>query len=178
MKSSMAPSGYKRAELDKPLEIEEGEIWLVPVPADFNVSRAKVLSAHEIEYEGKKYTLGPSGLPLGPTQLLTPRGKDSELKPAKNHRIEGLMSLTQNANLPEPDYSSECKPRQPVPQRTGLRIRHWASGYGPGSETVDENVSTHVKGSAAEDASPKHSSRKRSKHEDSQKAKKKKKERK
>lgn len=174
----MAPSGYKRAELDKPLKIEGKEVWLVPVPDSFVVSKAKILSDHEIEYENQKYSLGPTGLPLFPTQLLLPRDKDSELKAAKNVRIEGLMSLTQTPNLPEPDYQTECQPRKSVPPKTGLKIRHWASGYGP---STNNESNGEEKSKETEEGSPRkqgHTHKKRSKHDEGHHSKKKKKEKK
>lgn len=143
----MAPSGYENSKLSPSINLNNKQVYLAQVPADFDIASARFKSDTEVVANGVTYFVNSSAV-LADCKVLNEEASD-EYTPSKIN-ISGLLALTQKVQLPKVDFAKVHQPKQKVPQRLGMEMRHFPSGYGRNNYGITKNASKSAAGKTSE----------------------------
>lgn len=133
----------KQMGLKRPEALEEvgkkQQVWLIKLPQDVDVSEIKSIPVtggeDEFEIAGKVYSIASddSGKGLGKEgkfTVLVPTKKDgiSSFK-ASDLSITRFLDVCEKVKIPSIKYDKVVVQREDVEKETGLRMRHFPTGY-------------------------------------------------
>lgn len=124
----MAPHGLERTSLGNTLDLRGKEVYLAQVPAGFDVSKAAFKSETEVVCDGVSYFVSSSAK-LAPCSVLN-ESHNGRYEPSGT-KLAGLLAFTQKVQLPKIEHAKVYTPKPRVPQRRGLHLRHYPTGYAP-----------------------------------------------
>ncbi|GAV29201.1 hypothetical protein PMKS-002683 [Pichia membranifaciens] len=130
--------GLKRPEALEAVGKKQ-QVWLIKLPQDVDVSKIKSIPVsggeEEFEIAGKVYSIAgddsSKGLGKdGKFTVLVPTKKDgiSNFKPS-DVRIARFLDVCEKVKIPSIKYNKVVVQREDVEKETGLRMRHFPTGY-------------------------------------------------
>ncbi|AET39957.1 DNA-directed RNA polymerase I subunit RPA34 Ecym_5185 [Eremothecium cymbalariae DBVPG len=151
------PRGYKQCQhlnkFNKPSKADKKEVWLLKVPKSLDISKLKTLP---IDFTGD----APSELSLGDRKYLLREDllqEDQQAQDSKGNKfsimvpnnednltvdcklsIAKFFNVSEAVDIPAIQYDQIRTPRQDVLKVTGLKMRHFATGYNAEDFDIDE----------------------------------------
>lgn len=125
----MPPHGYESYSANS-VNLDNKQVYLAQVPADFDPRQAEFKSETEICCQGSTYFVSTSASIAG-CDILS-QSKNGILSPSST-KLAGLLALTKKVSLPKVDYEEAIKEKPLVSSVHGLRMRNFPTGYGPKS---------------------------------------------
>lgn len=137
--------------------MENKEFWLIELPSTLDVSKLQSLpisadftGSTSATINGESYSLTSSDdhtlikpgedIKLSSLRLIAPVGERDSTKTLTltDKSISKVIRVTPDVKIPEIDYDKEIQPQPEVKQLTGMKLQHFASGYGPEPENESE----------------------------------------
>lgn len=137
--------------------LEDKEFWLIELPSTLDVSKLQSLpissdftGSTSATINGESYSLTSSDnhtlinpgedIKLSSLRLIAPVGEGDSTKTftLTEKSISKVIRVTPDVKIPEIDYDKEIQPQPEVKQLTEMKLRHFASGYGPEHESESE----------------------------------------
>ncbi|AAS51469.1 ACR243Wp [Eremothecium gossypii ATCC 10895] len=141
------PAGFKQCKHLKDFKKPKGskqELWLMKLPSSVDIGKLKKIPVDfagdapaSFSVDGKKYVVredlsqedGPGGSAKASRfAVLAPRSKDV-LKADAKLQIAKFFNVSESVEIPAIDYDRVRQPRKDVTKVTGLKTRHFATGY-------------------------------------------------
>lgn len=133
-----APKGFSKVPMAAPsTSAKDKEIWLIKTPKNFPIHKLKLLpvsftakkinsknAPKPVEVNGEKYQVNED-------VFVSDNAKYALLNESLQKRqIDRYYTLRQVIDIPGIDFDKVFQPREDVPQIEGLKMRHFATGYG------------------------------------------------
>lgn len=159
-----APKGYEKVALKSPkTQIKDKEIWLIKKPKGFPLEKLKSLpvsftankinsskAAEPVEVDGHKFQVNEDHFVSDNNAkytLLNDSLKDS--------KIDRYYTIREVIDIPNIDFNKVHEARSDIPQIEGLRMRHFATGYGAKDfPEAQANESKQVKRRKSDEEAP------------------------
>ncbi|CAI4043542.1 DNA-directed RNA polymerase I subunit RPA34 SKDI_10G0690 [Saccharomyces kudriavzevii IFO 1802] len=163
------PDGFKKCkhlksfplDSDNTKKFKQQQVWLLKFPSKVDISKLKSLpidfeSSAAMSIDNHDYTV------VEDTDIETLSTQDNQsnmclLAPSKNKenlqiattgkdsaplRFDKIISISEAAKVPAIDFDKVRVPRKDVPKVEGLKLEHFATGYGAKDFGVTENTVT------------------------------------
>lgn len=138
------------------------DLWLIQLPPGVKPEDAKILGDNKIQIGGQTLSLATSTIPLGPHKLLKQDGKSAA--PIKGEIVKYLQ-VSRQVSIPKPPKDAkQDKPK--VPQREGMRLRHFPTGYGQDSTSPSTEKRKHKIETETPESTPKKSKKEKKSKKD------------
>lgn len=130
------PKHFAKYELPPHKSSMKGkEMWLIKTPRGFPLSQLKTLpvsfASKKISNDGvKTFDLNDAKYQANEDSFASDAAKYVIIDHEKVHReISRFYTIREVVAVPEINYEKEVKPREDVQKLTGLKMRHFATGY-------------------------------------------------
>ncbi|CAN6630722.1 DNA-directed RNA polymerase I subunit Rpa34p [Trichomonascus vanleenenianus] len=167
------PSGYSLQP--QKTKLKGKEVWLIQVPPKFDLEKIKTLPlSGTFEQSKKHYTIREDDI----TQkigVMAPIKNTNGEKLTLGKEVTKAFTISEEAIVPDIDYSEVVIPKPIVPQKENLKLQHYATGYGPDKSAEPATpAKKHKRDSTAPESASKKSKKSKSDKEKKEKKEKKK----
>lgn len=131
-----APKGFKKVPLKAPDSLGDKEIWLLKTPKGFPLDKLKTLpvsfTSRKVKNDGvKPVVVDNTKYQVNEEHFSSDNAKYAIVnKELRGKHIDRYYTIREVVDIPKIDFEAVTVPRVDVEKAEGLKMRHFATGYG------------------------------------------------